>query len=89
MDAFLGYHQIPLCPKDQENTVFISNRGLQCYKVTPFELKNAGARYQRLVNKLFEPLIGQKMEVYVDDMIVKNMLDTKHGQDLWKTFDIL
>jgi len=29
------------------------------------------------------------MEVYVDDMIVKSMLDDVHGQDLRKMFDIL
>lgn len=79
MEAFLGYHQIPLCPKDQEKTAFATDQGLYCYKVMPFELKNVGATYQRLVNKLFEPLIGQTMEVYMDDMIMKSMLDTKHG----------
>ena len=55
----------------------------------PFALKNEGTTYQRLVNKLFEPLISQTMEVYVDDMIVKSMLDAEHEQDLLKTFDIL
>jgi len=55
----------------------------------PFDLKNAGPTYQRLVNKLFEPLIGRTMEVYVDDMMVMSMLNAEHGQDLRKTFDIL
>ena len=45
MDVFSEYHQIPLCPEDQEKTVFITDRGLQCYKVMPFSLKNAGATY--------------------------------------------
>jgi len=89
MDAFSGYHQIPLCPEDQEKTAFITDRGLHCYKVMPFGLKNAGATYQRLVNRLFEPLIGQTMEVYVDDMIVKSKLEGDHNRDLQKTFEIL
>jgi len=59
MDAFSGYHQIPLCPKDQEKTAFIMDRDLHCYKVMPFGLKNAGATYQRLVNKVLEPLIDR------------------------------
>jgi len=42
-----------------------------------------------LANKLSEPLIGQTKEVYVDDMIVKSMLDVEHDQDLRKTFEIL
>jgi len=33
MDAFLGYNQITLCPKDQEKTAFITDQGLHCYKV--------------------------------------------------------
>jgi len=45
----------------------------------PFGLKNTGATYQRLVHKLFEPLIGWTMVVYIDDMIVKSMLDAEHG----------
>jgi len=82
MDAFSGYHQIPLCWKDQEKTVFITDQGLHCYKMMPFGLKNARATYQWHVNKFFEPLIWKTMEVYIDDMIVKSTLDDTHGQDL-------
>ena len=64
MDTFVGYHQIPPCLEDQEKTTFITDRGLHCYKVIPLELKNAGATYQRLVNKIFEPLVRKTMEVY-------------------------
>jgi len=49
----------------------------------PFGLKNVGGTYQRLVNKLFEPLMGKTMEIYVDDMIVKSMIDEAHSLDLW------
>ena len=45
----------------------------------PFGLKNVGATYQLPVNKLFEPLIGPMMEVCVNDMIVKSMLDIEHS----------
>ena len=38
----------------------------------PFGLKNAGATYQRLVNKVFADKISKSMEVYVDDMLVKS-----------------
>jgi len=89
MDAFSRYHQISLCPEDQEKTAFITDCSLHCYKMMPFGLKNAGATYQCLVNKLFEPLIGQTMEVYVDDMIVKSKTEGDHSRDLQKTFDIL
>ena len=53
MDTFSGYNQIKLDEADQEKTSFVTSQGLFCYKVTPFELKNAGATYQRLMNKMF------------------------------------
>ena len=53
MDAFLGYNQIKMEEADQENTSFVTSQGLFCYKVMPFGLKNAGATYQRLMNKMF------------------------------------
>ncbi|XXG88271.1 hypothetical protein AAC387_Pa12g0504 [Persea americana] len=45
LDAYRGYHQIPLFESDQEKTTFITPRGTYCYKVMPFGLKNAGATY--------------------------------------------
>ena len=45
MDAFSGYNQIRLTKEDQKKTAFITSQGLYCYKVMPFELKNAGATY--------------------------------------------
>ena len=53
MDAFSGYNQIKIAEEDQEKTSFITSQGLYCYKVMPFKLKNPGATYQRLMNKMF------------------------------------
>ena len=53
MDAFSGYNQISMDPNDQEKTSFITGQGTYCYRVMPFGLKNAGATYQRLVNRMF------------------------------------
>uniref|UniRef100_A0A2N9J3T5 Uncharacterized protein n=1 Tax=Fagus sylvatica TaxID=28930 RepID=A0A2N9J3T5_FAGSY len=46
MDTFSSYNQMD--EADQEKTAFITSRGLFCYKVMPFGLKNVGAMYQRL-----------------------------------------
>ena len=53
MDAFSGYNQIKMKEEDQEKTSFVTSQGLFCYKVMLFGLKNAGATYQRLMNKMF------------------------------------
>ena len=53
MDAFSSYNQIKMNEEDQEKTSFVTSQGLFCYMVMPFELKNAGATYQRLMNKMF------------------------------------
>ncbi|KAM1483216.1 hypothetical protein ACFXTO_035429 [Malus domestica] len=41
-----GYNQIHMAVEDQEKTAFITERGLYCYTVMPFGLKNAGSTYQ-------------------------------------------
>ena len=53
MDAFSGYNQISMDPNDQKKTSFVTGQGTYCYRVMPFRLKNVGATYQRLVNKMF------------------------------------
>ena len=73
MDTYFGYNQIRMCPKNEDKTAFTINRGLYCYKVMSFGLKNVGATYQRLVNKVFANLIGKTIEVYVVDMLVKSL----------------
>ena len=71
MDAFSRYNWILMVEDDQEKTLFVTSQGLYCYKVMPFGLKNAGATYQRLVNRMFSHQNGRNMEVYMDDMLVK------------------
>ena len=55
----------------------------------PFGLKNAGATYQRLVNKMFVRQIEWNVEVYIDDMLVKSKEEDHHLNDLRETFETL
>ena len=82
LEAIKSYHKIPMHPPDVEKTSFITPHGLYCYNMMPFGLKNAGATYPRLVTKIFRPLIGRTMEVYIDDMLVK----TKERPDIRSTY---
>ena len=45
MDESTGYNQIRMALEDEEITVFRTPKGIYCYKVMSFGLKNAGATY--------------------------------------------
>jgi len=45
LDAFSGYNQIHMHPKDECNTTFMTKLSCYFYKVMPFRLKNVGATY--------------------------------------------
>ena len=89
MDALSGYNQIRMDPNDQEKTSFLTRQGTYCYQVMPFRLKNAGATYQRLVNRMFQKHIGASMEVYIDDMLVKSVKAEIHVDHLAESFQVL
>ena len=59
------------------------------YKVMPFGLKNAGSTYQRMMTRMFKPQLGKVIEVYIDDMVVKSKMVSKHVKDLEIIFAIL
>ena len=82
LDAFSGYHQTPMALTDEEKTAFITPHDLYCYKVMSFGLKNVGATYQRLMMKIFKPLVGRIVEVYIDDIVVKSKTREEHALHL-------
>ena len=89
LDAFQGYHKIPLALDDQEKTAFVTPTGNYHYKVMPFGLKNVGTTYQRMMTRMFESQLGQNIEVYIDDMVVKSKVVSEHVGDLGNIFEIL
>lgn len=58
------------------------DKGVFCYKVMPFGLKNIGATYQRLVIGIFKDLIRTIVDVYVDDTAVKILSLEDHLRDI-------
>ena len=89
LDAFSSYHEIPMHQLDAEKTAFIIPHELYCYNVMPFSLKKAGATYQRLVKKIFRPLMGKTMEIYINNMLVKSKERPNHTKQLQETFELL
>jgi len=89
LDAYSSYNQIPIAASDMNKTAFITDDANYFYRVMPFGLKNAGATYQRLMDKVFSHLVGQCVEVYVDDMVVKSPSHHQHTHDLSAVFSAL
>nr|GEX82331.1 reverse transcriptase domain-containing protein [Tanacetum cinerariifolium] len=89
LDAYKGYHQIHLAESDEEKTAFHTGQRVYCYTKMPFGLKNAGAAYQRLVEKAFDSQIGRNIKVYVDDLVIKSHTKAEMLRDIDETFHTL
>jgi hypothetical protein len=89
LNCYLGYHQIALKEEDQSKTPFITPFRAYYYKTMSFGLKNIGATYQRVIQTCLGEQIGENIEAYVDDIVVKTKnLDTLI-EDLKQTFENL
>jgi len=60
-----------------------------CHKVMPFRHKNAGAMYQRLMERILKPMLGRNVEAYVDDKVVTFEEPQRHIADLEELFRMI
>ncbi|KAK1610654.1 hypothetical protein QYE76_034327 [Lolium multiflorum] len=74
---------------DQKATSFITPFGTYCYVTMPFGLKNAGATYQRTMQRCPKDQIGRNVHAYVDDIAVMTRKGSDLISDLTETFDNL
>ncbi|XP_062093643.1 uncharacterized protein LOC133799660 [Humulus lupulus] len=81
MDGFSGYNQIKMTPEDEELTAFRTPKCIFSYTVMPFGLKNVGATYQRAMATIFEDMMHNTVECYVDDLVVKTKERANHLDD--------
>ena len=70
LDAFSGYNQIRMHPKDKSKTTFMAEVAIYCYKVMLLGLMSVGATYQRLIDRIMFSMLGRNVQAYVDDMVV-------------------
>ncbi|KAL0307923.1 UNVERIFIED_CONTAM: Retrovirus-related Pol polyprotein from transposon [Sesamum angustifolium] len=89
MDGSSGYNQICMASTNEELTVFRTPKGIYCYKVMPFGLKNAAATYQRAMQRIFNDMLHKNVECYVDDLVVKSKKRDDHFHDFRKVFERL
>nr|XP_027100416.1 uncharacterized protein LOC113719406 [Coffea arabica] len=69
---FTDLNKIGMSEEDQEKMTFFTDQGVYCYTTIPFGLKNGGATYQWLINRVFKAQIGRNVEAYVDDILLKS-----------------
>jgi ribonuclease HI/transposase InsO family protein len=89
LDAYSGFHQIQMSREDRKHTAFVTVDGLYCYVVMPYGLKNALPTFVWAMSKTFGDLIWNKVEVYVDDIMVKTRRGSTVVEDLTLVFDKL
>ena len=89
LDCYSGYHQISLKEEDQIKTSFITPFRAYCYTTMSFGLKNAGATYQRAIQRCLKDQIGHNVEAYIDDVVVKSKTADKLITDLKQTLKAL
>jgi hypothetical protein len=75
--------------EDRKHTAFVTVDGLYCYVVMPYGLKNALPTFMRAMSKTFGDLIRDRVEVYVDDIVVKIKRGSTLVEDLTLVFDKL
>ncbi|GKE18051.1 reverse transcriptase domain-containing protein [Tanacetum coccineum] len=75
-----------MAEEDEDKTTFVAGEGVYCYRKMPLGLKNTGATYQRLVDKVFNEKIGRNLKAYVDDMVIKSTSEEDMLTDIKETF---
>ena len=89
LDPNSGYNHILMYLPDEPKTAFITSYNMYFYKVMSFGLKNVGATYQRMMSRVFEPLLGRTVEVYINDILVKSKSRRDHLAHLREAFYLL
>jgi hypothetical protein len=75
--------------EDRKHTTFVTVDGLYCYVVMPYGLKNALPTFVWAMSKTFRDLIRDRVEIYVDDIVVKTRRGSTLVEDLTLVFDKL
>ena len=65
-----GFHQIRMAKEDPWKTAFRSVLGLFEYRVMPFGLKGTPPTFLANINAYLQPLLGQGVIAYLDDVLI-------------------
>lgn len=86
MDAYSSYNKIRIVEKDVSHMAFYEDSNIYYYTVIPLGIINKITTYQSMVNKLFAHVIGDTMDAYVDDILMKFKKSVDHEKELDRAF---
>jgi hypothetical protein len=89
LDELVGYQHIRISPKDVYKTVFKTHNRHYEFLVMPFNLTNAPATFQSLINKVFQSHLRKFILVFFDDILIYSNTMTEHLGHLRTIFEIL
>ncbi|GJZ22516.1 putative reverse transcriptase domain-containing protein, partial [Tanacetum coccineum] len=89
LDGFSGYFQIPIALEDQEKTTFTCPYGTFVYKRMPFGLCNAPATFQRCMTVIFQELIEDSIDVFMDDFFIFGVSEIETTQRQLETSQLV
>ena len=88
MEFKLGFWQIKMAPELQQYTAFtVGNLGFYKFTCMPFELCNAPATFQHLMQNTLGELNLTYCVIYLDDVIVFGHMEEEHLECLCIVFE--
>eukprot|EP00061_Rhincodon_typus_P014390 g41379.t1 len=87
LDLLHRYWQVPLSERAEEVSAFVNPNGLYQFKVMAFEMKNAPASFQGLMNRIIEG--STNCAVYIDDLVIFSHSWKDHMENLAELFERL
>ena len=70
LDGYSGYNQFAIHPDDQHKTTFTCPYGTFAFRRMPFGLCNAPATFQRCMMSIFSDMVGDSLEIFMDDFSI-------------------
>ncbi|GFX21705.1 retrovirus-related Pol polyprotein from transposon 297 [Trichonephila clavipes] len=88
-DLRSGYFQMAVNPSDIVKTTFVTKNGTYAFRRMPFGLSGEAPNFQKAIDIILKPVIGQFVNVYMDDVIISSRSFSQHVQHLKEVFRLL
>ncbi|KAH9247294.1 hypothetical protein BASA81_015094 [Batrachochytrium salamandrivorans] len=89
LDLRGAYNLLRIKEGDEPKTSFITKYGQFEFLVMPFELANAPAQFQRMMNALFRDVVGKHVLVYLDDIVIYSDTMDEHVKQVQSVLGVL